>query len=388
MGLTFFLLIIAYLVEVSSFHRGCIRSLKHTHSTVVVMGGEADEQWELFNRHLGSWKGLQTLHDYSNEERNDAQEIVSTRKLNGVSILQKETYIESTNFFVNQEGIDWSSSTPLTVDKVSSKTMAKFGKADIHKMNNKFCHDAIVGGPNIVPNTFELTYQVCLLADGLRLKLLCIYEPFDETSIPGTSFKIPYSFVLSDVILTREIKESGPEMTFVPASMESLSLIGASSLSDAHVSGGQRHQYAHGKCTTEQVPSTPLRLTDRESIVYHKESVPMPDSSSSFDIEGDADTVDTDDDDDEIDMRVLGEHGKDVWLETPRVIVAGERVSARVTWLLPAGSRPPETRSAELFFTAMSNAVKPTKRRGNLNDQIDQPTLEKIIFEMRPVHQP
>jgi len=280
---------------------------------------------------------------------------------------------------------------------MTTQPLAKFSPSNMISSNLKFLDCAIVGGPNIVPNTQELTFQISLVSENLRLKLQVIYEPFDSVNVKGTSFQIPFSFVLADVIITRESKVNG-ESDFVPSlildavepkpeghnlaelDQRPIKLIQRLTVTNAQID--EEPNTSH-----EQDHLIPLRsLSNRQPIAFYTESVEMPSSQNVFkDKTGkisDARALEEEDDDDEeeeeedeVEMQVVSRHGTDILVELPRVVVAAESVSARLTWM---PNRQSCVIAAEALFSAMHCAVKPIKRRGGLAEQIDQPILEQL----------
>ena len=248
----------------------------------------------------------------------------------------------------------------------------------------RFVGTTIIGGPNIVPNSHELTFQLTVAAEPLRLKLNIVYEPFDFVNVPGTSFKIPFSFVCSECVLTREVRLSAGEL--VPSAIESAVTSAPASLEldDLKVVLSETIDL-DGNGESRAADSSKFSascLSGRSPIEFHTDSVAMPSQSIASSSEG-GDDSDVEDDEEEeeeeeeVPMIVIARHGGDVLVELPRVIVAGEAVSARLSWR--PKSQQDVVLANELFFSAMKGAVRPVKRKGGLNEQIDQPVVDRVV---------
>ena len=340
----------------------------------------ASQQWELLQRHRGSWLGVQTLYDYAAE----APVAVGRSKLSG-SLLVEQPSGESlevwARFPSNKGEVDWSSAAALDADSVSAQQVTALTPANLHSTNLKLVDALIIGGPNIVPGSHELTFQLTAVDGENRLKLQCIYEVFDRITLPGSSFKIPFSFVLQDVVLTRELKTDQAAPMSPAALAEAVAECAPRDLTEVSVSRAvDRWTMASGgtEHTTLEV-STEAATTlgsARAPILFHTETVAIPGADGEE--EGGGSDEENEDEDDDVSMVVVQQHGGDVLVELPRVIVAAEQVSTRLTWA-PRGSK--SLISAEIFFSAMESAVKPKKRKGGLNDQIDQPVFARGVVD-------
>ena len=308
----------------------------------------------LFRRHLGRWQGVQSLHDLSDPSRSN-----EVRKLTGLELLEDPSsrdFINVGNLLVNQ--------VTLTAETQKARL-----EVDELVKKNRPCHNVLIGGPSIVPNSLELTLQLCLLSEDQRLKVLVVYEPFDTITIPASSFSIPVSYVVADAVVTRERRVE----VFDFSSDALLSDLNALAALDtfAERQGGQRWTTTFPQEETTREDIAPMSLEARDDIAFHVERVSLDDEDENEDDDDD------DDDDDEVEMKLSTIINSDILLELPRVIFAGEISSARVTW----AATPTKSISAEVSFLAAKNALKPVKRKGGLNEQIDQPIVEKIVVE-------
>ena len=345
----------------------------------AVLDTGTSSAFNCLKRHCGTWAGVQSLHDYGGIAVIDSSTDVN-RKLTVNSLLDiqgnGEVQVSSTTFKCD---VDWSSTSAVPSADMLTQPLGSLNEAGMPS-NLRFIGDTIIGGPNIVPNSHELTFQLTVASEPLRLKLNVVYEAFDFVNVPGTSFKIPFSFVCSECVLTREVRLS-PGEDFVPSAIESAVTSAPASLelddlkvvlSEAMTLAGNGESRA-----ADSSEFSASRLSGRKPIEFHTESVAMPSQAIASSSEGGDDGDDEDEEEEEeVPMIVVARHGGDVLVELPRVIVAGELVSARLSW------RPKSkdvVLANELFFSAMKGAVRPVKRKGALNEQIDQPVVDRVV---------
>lgn len=334
------------------------------------------------------------MHDYSGDEdgRDEEREVRETRSLVAVSFTESEDpgkkEITHKSYVVDGESLDWASSAPVPASRIRCVS----GATQVFRATDKigsatFAQNVGLGGPTIVPNTHELTFQLSIVSGDSRLRVLVIYDTFDTVTVPSSSFQIPLSFVISDVIITREVRETAVGegvFSIVPAELgelASLQLGDEMKFEDFCIDPSKTIRHAvrskdDRQTSTDGGWSKYTKLSERTPIKFQSEKIRKPGSTSIYEVDdGTFFDDDDDDDDEEISMLVTQTH-RDVQVELPRVILAGESVSARVTWLVPPLSK--KVHAAEVFFSAAHAALRPVKRRGGLNEQYDQPILEEL----------
>ena len=325
--------------------------------SLLLLFGSVGGSLVLLRRHIGRWQGVQSLHDLSDPERSNVAP--SSRKLMGLELLEdpsSEEFIQIGNCLVNQ--------ATMKVEKQQARVPIQ----EVIKKNQP-CHNVLVGGPSIVPNSLELTLQICLLSEDQRLKVLVVYEPFDTITIPASSFSIPVSYVVADAVVTREKRVEEFHFTS-DALLSDHQTLAALDISAQRQGERWTTTFPQGETTREDIAV--MSLKDRRDIAFHIERISLDEGDENND-----DDEDEDEDDEEVEMKLSTLINSDILLELPRVLFAGESNSARVTW----AANPTKSISAEVLFLAAQNALKPVKRRGGLNEQIDQPIVERFVVE-------
>ena len=101
-----------------------------------------EKQWSLFNKfHVGNWLGVQTVHDYTDDDRIDRDEIERTRKFTGTSLrrIDEKTVEHSSMMIINKE--------------IERRKLATYSLGANMPKNSKFVENVSIGGPSIDPKT-------------------------------------------------------------------------------------------------------------------------------------------------------------------------------------------------------------------------------------------
>lgn len=422
---------------ISGLHSPCRLSLTRftSRSCVQLMSdpslGEprALDQLAQFQKfHAKEYIGFQVNHDYTFNNRDEIEEINRTNRLSGTFFKnnkeqdQIDHYILKTADRIQLADVEQG----MQVDKSSLEVLqvASYKYSDGSIANTRFVHNVGVSGPNINPLSKIFSLQFCFSQPGNeRLKVLLLYEQFDEAKVPGTSFTIPLSMAISDVVITRE-KEYPGIMKIIQTqdaysegdiSQEQSKFIDFSRflpddinsmyrdnyrLSDFEVAFDRAESFVWqvdneasvrintlpgGKtivkgANAEEGALRPVlnledegkdtRFSDEEQ--EGKESNPMLLGVS------DDHGEEEEEEEEELEMDIKVVHAGGLLLELPRVLLAGEETSVKVTWNCMEKRSCRNLVEAEVLFDAMSNALKPAKKKGNAQAQIEQPNIHEI----------
>jgi len=191
-----------------------------------------DKQWSLFNKfHVGNWLGVQTIHDYTDDDRVDRDEIERTRKLTGTSLrrIDEKTVEHSSmvrddfafcgvvpiyeTLLITKFGsticsmkspllpLNGSSTLNATLThtlhyytfllpvnnkryikqmisnkEIERRKLATYSLGANMPSNSKFVENVSIGGPSIDPKSQEMTIQFSFsTGDGHRIKALLLY---------------------------------------------------------------------------------------------------------------------------------------------------------------------------------------------------------------------
>lgn len=386
-----------------------------------------DQLAQFTKYHAKEYIGFQVNHDYTFNNRDEIEEITRTNRLSGTFFKnnpdqgQIDHYILKTADRIQLTDVEQG----MQVDKSSLELLqvASYKYSDGSIANTRFVHNVGVSGPNINPLSKIFSLQFCFSQPGdERLKVLLLYEPFDEVKVSGTSFTIPISMAISDVVITRE-KEYPGIMKIIQTqdaysegdiSQEQSKYIDFSrflpedtnnmyrdnySLSDFEVNFDSAERYVWqanneasvrmntlpgGKTVikgadVEQEALMPalnaedegkdLRFPDEEQGGEGKDPTLLGGSDDGYEEE--------EEEEEELEMDIKVVHAGGLLLELPRVLLAGEEASIKCTWNNMEKSSK-NIMEAEVLFSAMRNALKPAKKKGNAQAQIEQPNIHEI----------
>ena len=328
------------------------------------------EQIDLFSKyHRGAWVGIQSLHDYTDEKWGEQDEIDRTSTVTGVCLDGPGDSIDHLILRAANE------------KKVGSIEMvASYEKSEALLMGNKFCGTIAVGGPLINIKNSMLSAQFTLAEEGSdrRMKVCVIYETFDKVRVPGTSFEIPETMVISDVIIVREqranpslFKGGDVELASIEKGKDAMmwSRDGAEKIIDFEVEykSGKRVQYDYDAAGALEVSKN-----DFEGGSYF--ILEDGDDAGEFNL-----NLDAVDDPAGITSDVKIVHAGGLLLEAPRTLAPGEDNTITVSWKRTDKGK---MTVASVSFVAMQNALPPIKRvKGGAEAQFVQPQVTQIAVE-------
>lgn len=343
------------------------------------------DQVELFERfHKGAWIGKQTLHDYTDDKKSEDEEIKRSSTFTGVCL---EGDKEINHYIMRPKGDG-------TLDAAK---VATYDDVAYLLRGNKFLHSASIGGPMINLKNRMLSCQVCIVDDdgNSRVKVIVIYDTFDEMTVPGTSFRVPETMAVSEVIIIRESRvsdsaifrneEKGLDLQHLPNLPKDEDLFGksdAASIKDFEVDykGGTRFEinYDYDDCSAGDAGDG---APAEESFSSEEWT-----DTGTYAIMGDDDieedfglNLDQIDSPDGITFDVKMVHKGGLLIEAPRTLVANERSSITVSWKRDADKK---MTTAAVSFVAMQNAVPGLKRvKGGAEAQYVQPKVLSITVE-------
>lgn len=328
------------------------------------------EQEELFHRfHKGGWIGKQTLHDYTDDKLSDSQEIERSSKVIGVCL------------DVDDKEIDHYILRPREQDTKGDVTKVATYEIDTLLKGNKFCHTASIGGPLINTKSQMLSCQVSIVDDDgkSRVKVIVIYDTFDEMTVPGTSFSVPETMGISEVIILRESRVEDPtifrnegkgldlgQLPNLPKDEELFGKSNAATIKDFEVDykGGRRFEM------DEKEEFSSEEFADEGTYAILGED----DVEEDFGL-----NLDQIDSPEGITFDVKMVHKGGLLVEAPRTLVANERTSITVSWKRDADKK---MTTAGVTFVAMQNAINGLKRvKGGAEAQYVQPDVMGITVE-------
>jgi hypothetical protein len=338
------------------------------------------DQMELFNAfHKGAWMGSQTVHDYTNDKLSEREEVESTNTLIG-------TFLDTTSS-ASGDRIDHYilRSVPHDNNKHEGSIVKVASYSpEVLLGGNKFIHTVAVSGPSINIKNGIMSCQFSIVGKrGYRRKVVFIYETFDNMKVPGTSFEVPETMAISEVIVTREEKVDdsifkGGEGMIDTSFFDRSKIDDATStqrISDFEVkyTGGSRHQVTY----TLSSDNTCKAAAEYTSEVFTDggEYTILDDGDSEEDFGLNLDKVD---DPEGITFDVKIVHTGGLLVEAPRTLLAGEPASISVAWKRDDAKMTVAT----LSFVAMQNAVPGLSRvKGGQDAQFVQPAVSSILVE-------
>lgn len=338
-----------------------------SNSVRLRMNGVLDTQRELFNQyHRGAWIGKQTVHDYT-DNKSDKEEIDRSSIVTGVCLEGSEQSVD--HFILRPKGTEKGEVTKIASHEIETLLNA-----------NRFCSKVSVGAPMIDIKSRMLSCGVSIVGpdDKTRLKVIMIYETFDEMRVPGTSFSVPETMAVSEVIILRETKvdaslfQNHEELAFsqLPiAEVEELfSSSSATSIKDFEVDykGGKRFEYNNnGDISSDEFRDEGTYSILDEDDIEEEFGRLSPDKLDS------PDGI-------TFDLKLV--HAGGVLVEVPRTLGANERSEINISWKREDNHKVMTV--AGVSFIAMQNAVPGLKRqKGGADAQFVQPQLVGITVE-------
>jgi hypothetical protein len=338
------------------------------------------DQMELFNAfHKGAWMGSQSVHDYTNDKLSEREEVERTTTLTG-------TFLD-TSCSASGDSIDHYILRSVPHDNNEHEgSIAKVASysPEVLLGGNKFIHTVAVSGPLINVKNGIMSCQFSIVGKrGYRRKVVFIYETFDNMMVPGTSFEVPETMAISEVIVTREEKVDdsifkGGQGVIDTSFFDRSKIDDATStqrISDFEVkyTGGTRHQVTY----TLSSDTTCDAVAEYTSEVFTDggEYTILDDGDSEEDFGLNLDKID---DPEGITFDVKVVHTGGILVEAPRTLLAGEPTSITVAWKRDDAKMTVAT----LSFVAMQNAVPGLRRvKGGQDAQFVQPAVSNILVE-------
>jgi hypothetical protein len=328
-------------------------------------------QIELFSTyHKGAWVGLQSMHDYTDEKWGEQDEIDRTCTVTGVCL---DGLGDSIDYFILRGANE--KKEMGTIEKIAS-----YENSEALLLGNTFVNTLAVGGPliNIKNNMLSVQFTFAEENSDRRMKVCIIYETYDMARIPGTSFEVPETMAISDVIIVREKRADpslfkGGEVQLVDLEDRKVDDVmwsreGADRISDFEVEyqAGKRVQYDYEAGAVEVSESS----FEEGSYIILEEG----DVEEEFNL-----NLDAVDDPAGITSDVKIVHAGGLLLEAPRTLAAGEDSTITISWKRLDKAK---MTVASVSFVAMQNAVPPVKRvKGGATAQYVQPQVTQIAVE-------
>ena len=328
------------------------------------------DQIELFSKyHRGAWIGYQSMHDYTDEKVSEKDEIERSNIITGTCL---DSQGDSIDYMILREAND-----NKGVGNV--KKIASYEKTEDLLIGNKFINTLAIGGPLINTKNDMLSLQFTFAEENSdrRMKMCIIYETYDKARVPGTSFEIPETMVISDVIIIREkraepslFKGGDVKLATIENGKDAVmwSREGADSIIDFEVEykAGKRVQYDFDEAGT-----------------LHKSEISFKEGHHSIMEDGDTEEefnrIGAVDDPNGITSHVKVVHAGGLLLEAPRTLAAGDHNLITIHWKRTDKGM---MSVACVSFVAMQNAVAPIKRmKGGADAQYVQPQVKQIVVE-------